>query len=161
MGYSREVEIGASLATVWRAWTTREKTEAWLSPRARVEFVEGGAYEFFWDEDPALDSTLGCRLLTIEPQRRLVFEWQGKTEYLPMFTEPHGPTTVEVEFRETQDGVTLVLSQSETRLLPKWAEYDEWMSAAWEYALRALKSHCEQGERAPGEPERAKKGGAG
>ena len=143
MGYKREVEIHASLDTVWGAWTTREKTQGWLAPRSRVEFVEGGAYEFFWDEDPNIDSTLGCRLVKIDPLRLLVFQWQGKSDYMSMFRKPNGPTTVEVEFREKDQRVTLVLTQSETRPLPQWAEYDQWMSSAWDYALRALKSYCE------------------
>ncbi len=62
MSYVKEIDIAAPLDKVWAAWTTKAETERWLAPRANVVFSEGGAYEFFWDENPERDSTLGCTL---------------------------------------------------------------------------------------------------
>ena len=144
MSYLREIVINAPLVNVWSLWTNQADIKEWLAPRANIMFEEGGSYEFFWDEDPESDSTLGCKLLTIEPGKLLTFQWQGKTEFLPMFRPPHAPTEVEVRFSVGADGVTHVtVEQTETRDLPDWQAYDEWMGEAWAYALTQLKATCE------------------
>ena len=145
MACVRHIDIAAPLDQVWGAWTTKAATERWLAPGANVDFAEGGAYEFFWDEDPKRDSTLGCKLLSIQPQRLLRFSWQGKTEFLPMFRDPYGPTEVEVRFSPSDGGTHVTVEQAETRDLPDWPAYDAWMAGTWEYALGQLKAHCEGG----------------
>ncbi len=150
MSYQLEVEIFSPVATVWGSWTTTDQTERWLAPRANVVFEVGGAYELFWDDDPKRDSTLGCKLLEIEPESRLVFQWQGKSEFLHMFQPPKGaPTTIEVRFAAVGEVTRVTLSQRETRDLPLWEDYDHWMAMAWEVALNGLKSLCEQGDAKP------------
>lgn len=104
MGYRETVTIDAPTSVVWAAWTSVKETQAWLAPRADMVFEVDGAYEFFWDEDPEIDSTLGCRLLAIEPEARLLFEWRGKDESLEMFVGDFGPTEVEVRFEASAPG---------------------------------------------------------
>ncbi len=78
-------------------------------------------------------------------EKRITFEWQGKTDYIEMFREPYGPTMIDVRFDEEENGKTkLILEQEETRELEKWKEYDEWMSEAWEYAIDCLKKYVEK-----------------
>ena len=143
MSYLKKVDIAAHLESVWTIWTNQKDAEKWLAPRANVIFEEGGAYGFFWNDDPKRDSTLGCKLLRIEPKQLLRFQWQGKTEFLPMFQEPHGPTEVEVRFSAHDNVTHVTVEQPETRDLPDWQAYDDWMASAWEYALNQLKAHCE------------------
>ena len=143
MAYIRSIDISAPLERVWNAWTEGAAMQEWLAPKARVEFSEGGSYEFFWDDDPATDSTLGCKLESIDAQRALRFQWQGKTSFMAMFSPPFGPTSVEVRFSATANGTQVVLEQVETRALPDWAAYDAWMAAAWQMALQSLKAYCE------------------
>lgn len=150
MGYVREVGVSAPVERVWQAWTSSEEAQRWLAPRANVEFAAGGAYEFFWDDDPTVDSTLGCKLLEWVPTRRLLFEWQGKREFLGMFQPPGGSrTTVAVHFAPAGAGTIVRVVQEETRDGPEWAAYDAWMAMAWEMALEGLKRHCEGTEGAP------------
>lgn len=145
MGYKVEKIIDAPIRKVWKSWSSENETKKWLAPKARVIFEENGAYEFFWDEDPNIDSTIGCKIKTIENGRRITFEWQGKTEYIGMFREPYGPTMIEVRFVEEENGKTkLILEQKETRELEKWKDYDEWMYGAWEYAIDCLKKYIEK-----------------
>lgn len=146
MSYVRKISIDAPLEKVWAAFGSNEELQRWLAPRADVHFAEGEPYELFWDEDPAIDSTLGCRMLRIEPQRLLRFQWQGKDDFMAMFRPPHGPTEVEVRFAHADGVTTLTLEQEETRDLPDWAAYDEWMAGAWEYALGQLAAYCEGGD---------------
>jgi len=67
MSYTKQVDINAPLAKVWKAWTTSEEAQAWLAPRAHINFEQDGDYEFFWNDNPEKDSTLGCKLLVIVP----------------------------------------------------------------------------------------------
>jgi uncharacterized protein YndB with AHSA1/START domain len=144
MSYSLSIRIGAPLALVWQAWTSAEQTEQWLAPRANMDFTPGGAYEFFWSDNPEQESTLGCRLLEIEPQKHLRFEWQGKTEFLHMFLPPAGRRTViDVYFEKEDPGTAVRLSQEETRDHEDWPAYDAWMSQNWKVALESLKKYCE------------------
>jgi uncharacterized protein YndB with AHSA1/START domain len=144
MGYIREVEISAPVDRVWNAWTSSEEAQKWLAPRANVFFEKGGEYEFFWNEDPEIDSTLGCKLLAINPGERLAFEWQGKKEFLHMFKPPEGSRTIiEVRFISIDGETQVIVNQEETRNLPQWEAYDSWMASAWELALASLKSYCE------------------
>jgi len=138
-------DINVPVAEVWKAWTSREALERWLAPKANISFREGGAWEFFWSDDPAKDSSLGCKILKIEPERLLRFEWQGKTEFLDMFLPPRGKrTAINVRFEKTASGTRVALVQEETRNDAKWAAYESWMSKAWEMALQGLKKHCEE-----------------
>lgn len=145
MGYTQTVDVDAAVGRVWKAWTGREATEKWLAPKANVKFRKGGAWEFFWSDDPKKDSTLGCKILGIEPERLLRFEWQGKAEFLEMFLPPKGRrTTIDVRFENAGKRTRVTVAQEETRNDPRWTAYDAWMSKAWEMALQALKKHCEQ-----------------
>ncbi len=147
MGYKIEQTIDAPVYKVWKSWSSEEETQKWLAPKARVIFEKNGAYEFFWDEDPNKDSTIGCKIKKIEKERSLTFEWQGKTEYIEMFRKPFGPTLITVSFHEEENEKTvLILEQRETRELEKWKAYDEWMSGAWNYAINCLKKYIERKE---------------
>jgi len=151
MGYIREVVVNAPVEIVFRAWTSQAEAERWLAPSANVTFAEGGAYEFFWCADPDLDSTRGCRLVAIEPERRLVFEWQGNRNFIDLFRPPNERTLVEARFLPAPepDRTTVVVEQRETRNLEGWVAYDEWMADAWEEALQGLKRYCENADAAP------------
>ncbi len=85
MGYIREITIAAPRDRVWAAWTSADATKPWLAPRAEVEFREGGAWEFFWKDDPDVDSTRGCHIVEIDAPERLAFEWRGKTAFADLF----------------------------------------------------------------------------
>ena len=147
MSYTKSIYINTPLNKVWAAWTGDEHTRHWLAPRSNIEFRCGGAFEFFWGDNPERDSTLGCKLLEIEPERYLKFEWQGSTEFLHMFLPPSGRRTIiEVQF-EKQDSSTMVrLNQAETRDHIEWPAYDAWMSKNWEIALESLKKYCGVGK---------------
>ena len=144
MGYKKEIVVEAPIDKIWSAWTRREEAEKWLAPRANIQFQVGGQYEFFWNDDPELDSTLGCCLEAINKPHLLVFQWQGKSEYLHMFQYPAGEkTSVSVQFAAVEKGILVSVNQAETRNSANWAAYDTWMATAWEMALQSLKNHCE------------------
>lgn len=118
MSYTKSARINAPIEDVWKAWASSASTSKWLTPKANVDFRPGGAFEFFWGDDPAKDSTFGCVLLQIEPEKLLRFEQQD-------------------------NGTLVTAEQAETRNHDDWAAYEDWMSKAWEMALVSLKEYCE------------------
>lgn len=145
MGYSTTIEINMPIGEVWNRWASQKELQNWLAPKANVSFQEGGAWEFFWDTDPNKDSTLGCKLLKIEPQKLLRFEWQGKSDFIHLFLPPNGHRTmIEVRFEPSGNQTRVTLTQEETRNAPDWQAYDAWMSMAWEMAFKELKEYCDK-----------------
>ncbi len=145
MSYRLEIKINVPIENVWKAWSKSSEAVKWLSYKSNINFVENGQYEFFWDDDPEIDSTLGCTLLSIKDHTYFQFEWQGKNEYLYMFQPPYSKTNVEVFFQDLHGSTSLIVGQKETRDLEHWSEYDSWMKDAWEYALQQLKTYLEKG----------------
>ena len=146
MGYIREITIDAPVAAVWRALSSPEELERWLAPKVEVELREGGAFEASWGER---GDTKGCRIVALEPQKRLRFQWRGKHEFDDLFAPPHGPTEVEVRLFDRDGATHVALEQPETRHGRDWAAYDEWMAEAWEEKLQALRRECEGGDDSP------------
>ena len=69
-------------------FTKNELIESWLikpyseGGRAEIRPNLGGSYELFWDpEHRNRDSTLGCRITAIVPDRLLAFDWKGPQQY--------------------------------------------------------------------------------
>jgi uncharacterized protein YndB with AHSA1/START domain len=151
MGYIREIEIAVPPSRAFRAWASEAEVIHWLAPRARVALAPGGPYELFWAESPETDSTQGCRVIAVEPDARIELEWRGRSDFDPLFAAPHGPTRVEVRFAPGgQAGSSrVVVEQRETRALPGWSAYDEWMADAWEEALVNLRGYLEGATIAP------------
>ena len=71
--------VAASPADVFRLWTTDDGTRNFFAPDGRVEARAGGRYEMIFnpsvDPEGARAGTKGARILRIEPDRRLDFEW--------------------------------------------------------------------------------------
>jgi uncharacterized protein YndB with AHSA1/START domain len=146
MGYIREITIDAPVDAVWRAFSSPGELERWLAPKVEVEFREGGAFEASWGER---GDTKGCRIVAIEPAKRLRFQWRGKHEFDDLFAPPHGPTEIEVRLVERDGATHVALEQPETRHGRDWAAYDEWMAEAWEEKLQALRRKCEGSDDSP------------
>lgn len=146
MGFIREITIDAPVDAVWRALSLPGELERWLAPKVEVEFREGGAFEASWGD---LGDTKGCRIVALEPEKRLRFQWRGKREFDDLFAPPHGPTEIELRLVDRDGATHLALEQPETRHGRDWAAYDEWMAETWEEKLQALRRECEGGDDSP------------
>ncbi len=63
-------------------FTVNHLLESWLVNVAEVEPVVGGKYELFWEpEDRENNSTIGCRVTAIEPDKFISFEWRSPKQY--------------------------------------------------------------------------------
>ncbi|MCB2109722.1 MAG: SRPBCC domain-containing protein [Defluviimonas sp.] len=94
-----ETTVAAPLAEVWRAWTTPEDIVAWNAAsddwhtvRADVDLRAGGSFSSRMEaKDGSMGFDFAGTYVTVEPRRRIVAEFGGRT--------------LEVEFIETGAGV--------------------------------------------------------
>jgi uncharacterized protein YndB with AHSA1/START domain len=72
---SFEFDLKHSPEKVWRALTDPELLAEWLLPVADLELEPGAEFTFTAPPQPDWDGTVNCRLLEIEPHRRLTWTW--------------------------------------------------------------------------------------
>ena len=60
---------------VWRALTDPALLTEWLLPVAGLALEPGAAFTFKTQPYPGWDSTVNCRVLEIEPHRKLSYTW--------------------------------------------------------------------------------------
>ncbi len=138
-----EIEFAPSRTRLWNAWTNEDELVRWLALKAHVRIEKGGPYELFWDlARPDQNSTLGCRLRELEPERKLVFDWKGPAHLADVMNTTPSPTWVVVEFEDANR------NHSRLRLIhhgwqdgPSWAKARLWQQQAWMVALNRLKQY--------------------
>jgi uncharacterized protein YndB with AHSA1/START domain len=143
----KDVTVQASLADVWKAWTTAEGVQTFFAPAARIEAVPGGPYEIYFSKDAPAGSrgAEGCKVLAVDPMRSFAFDWSAP------------PTMPEVRTKRTNVQIQL------TEKGPKevavhlvslgWGTGDEWVAAhqyfdeAWASVLGSLQKRFAEGPR--------------
>jgi uncharacterized protein YndB with AHSA1/START domain len=60
---------------VWRALTDPTLLAEWLLPVINFELEPGAAFMFRTHPHPGWDGTVNCRMLEIEPNRKLSYTW--------------------------------------------------------------------------------------
>ena len=137
-----ELDLPVSRDRMWDLFTTAAGLSSWLCLRARVEPRVGGAYELFWNPDetrPESDSTLGCRILSIDRPRLLAFTWRGADAVADvMNAEGVIPTEVVVELLPRPTGTRLRMTHSGWGDGDDWEKARAWFDRAWRGALAKL-----------------------
>ncbi len=141
-----EINVPASVAEVWGAWTTKEGAESFFAPVCNIEMKPGGAYEMLFDlsAEPGKQGGEGMIVMAVQPPRMLAFSWNAP---------PHLPnvrghmTHVVIRLNEQGEKETCVSLSHDG-----WGEGDEWdaayhyFSKAWaEVVLPRLKHRFEVG----------------
>jgi len=141
-----EVELEAPVERVWRAWTEPDELASWLTELANVRMEVGGPYELFWEpEHPERNSTLGCTITALEPNRLLAFTWKGPVPYADLMNIEPPPTSVTVSFQASGPECTIVrLEHVGWGSGPRWEEARAWHVKAWQEAFARLKRHVER-----------------
>ena len=143
------VDLPYARNRVWAAWTHAEELAKWLCLRAVVDPAVGGRYELFWNPDPSKpesDSTLGCRVLSVDPPRLLRFTWRGADEVADVMNAPDvAPTEVEVRLLPILEGTRLKVSHEGWGDGEGWDRARAWFDRAWSGALKALRQHLSGG----------------
>ena len=95
-------------ARIWRALTEPALLTQWLLPVIGLEREPGATFTFKTDPHPGWDGVVSCRMLAIEPERKLSYTWGVPfLETVVTFTlTPTGSGTrlsiVQSGFRENQ-----------------------------------------------------------
>ena len=121
--------------------------QTWLAQIADVEPRVGGKYELFWDADNrAVNSTIGCKITAIEPDKLLCFEWKGPEQFAHFMNAANPLTHVCVFFSPIGDGgnaTEIHLIHTGWRSDEAWAQARAWFESVWENALSALKKQID------------------
>lgn len=137
-----ELDLAATRDRVWELFTTPDGLASWLCLRATVEPRVGGAFELFWNPDPARpesDSTLGCRILSIDRPRLLSFTWRGADAVAGvMNAEGVAPTEVTVELLPRPTGTRIRMTHTGWGDGDDWGRARTWFDRAWRGALARL-----------------------
>lgn len=72
---SFELDLEHPPEKVWRALTEPALLAEWLLPVVGLELEPGATFTFRTQPHPGWDGTVSCRLLEIEPRRRLRYTW--------------------------------------------------------------------------------------
>ncbi|HEX6063822.1 MAG TPA: SRPBCC domain-containing protein [Longimicrobiales bacterium] len=72
---SFEVDLHHSPEKVWRALTDPVLLAEWLLPVVGLKLAPGAAFTFKTQPQPGWDGVVNCRVLEIEPQRKLSYTW--------------------------------------------------------------------------------------
>ena len=99
---SLDFELNHPPEKVWRALTDPALLEQWLLPVIGFELMPGASFQFQTQPYPNWDGTVHCRVLEIEPQRKLRYAW----------TVPFLDTVVTFTLAPTPSGTRLSIVQS-------------------------------------------------
>ena len=145
---SVEQKVNASIDRVWQAWTDSIQTGIWFAARANIQPERGGAYELFWDlAHPERDSTLGCRVTFVQPQKWLGFTWRGPSIFDDLMNEnaspPSPPTHVTVQFEAQGNQTAIRVTHVGWGDSPRWNEARNWHIRAWAGVIQNLAAFLE------------------
>jgi uncharacterized protein YndB with AHSA1/START domain len=129
---------------VWQALTEAAQVGTWMAAAACVTAERGGSYELFWEPDrPEHNSTIGCRVTAVAPQRYLAFTWRGPDELTAVMNEgdpPPPPTHVTIALRPAGGGTELDLVHSGFGTGGGWPAAVAWHERAWTTCLDNLEA---------------------
>ena len=102
MSIELEFDLRHPPEKVWRALTDPVLLAEWLLPAVGFELVPGAAFTLKTQPFPGWDGTVHCRMVEIEPQRKLSYTW----------TVPFLDTVVTFTLTPTASGTRLTVVQS-------------------------------------------------
>lgn len=127
-----DLSLKISTEEAWKLWTNSRELEKWLTTQANVDSKLGGAYELFWDPTNHNDnSTLGCKITALVPNKLLAFEWRGPVPFADLMNDEPFPTWVSISFEAVSINQTTIHFRHSG-----WGEGDRW-KAAREWQLKA------------------------
>ena len=74
---SFEFDLHHAPEKVWRALTDPALLAEWLLPVVELELEPGAAFAFKAPRFPDWDGTVSCRILEVEPHRKLSYTWRA------------------------------------------------------------------------------------
>lgn len=115
------------------------KLKKWLVLDAQIEPAVGGKYELYWDlENKNENSTIDCKITTIEQNKILAFEWKGPIQYSSFMNRSETLTHVSISFIPIKDHTEIHLIHSGWGINEEWQAAQRWFDKVWEKALLNL-----------------------
>jgi uncharacterized protein YndB with AHSA1/START domain len=137
----RSVTLPCDRKEAFEQFTLNANLEKWLSVSADVEPKAGGKYELFWNaKDKENDSTIGCKVLAISPEKFINFEWKGAKQFKHFMNNVRPLTNVSVFFLPNRGSTEVHLIHSGWREGTDWGEARLWFDKAWETAFAELRT---------------------
>ncbi|MFX1514459.1 MAG: SRPBCC domain-containing protein [Promethearchaeota archaeon] len=138
------IRLNCDTKRAFEMFTVNRFLEMWLTTEANVEPVVGGKYELYWNPtDKENDSTIGCKITTIEKDKLISFEWKGPKEFKEFMNNADPLTHVVVSFiphRENTESWTDVhLIHSGWRQTDDWEKARQMFERAWSDAFEELR----------------------
>ena len=138
-----DIELKCDVSEAFDFFTVNEQLESWLPEKAEVESKVGGKYELFWDpKNRDINSTIGCKITSIQKDKFVSFEWKGPEIFQSFMNFCDPLTHVVVVFSSIPDDpkkTTLFLFHSGWRDDPEWQKARDYFEKAWSVALTNLK----------------------
>jgi uncharacterized protein YndB with AHSA1/START domain len=144
------IRLECNAETAFAMFTVSEHLEKWLTQEAHVEPKVGGKYELFWNpKDRENDSTVGCKILAIRPNRFLAFEWKGPRRFKRFMNNADPLTQVMAFFipceQQSEVCTEVYLMHSGWRGSKRWEEARQWFDRTWAQALSELQKYVKPG----------------
>lgn len=141
------ITVAAAPEVVWWAFTHAERVTEFFAPEAVVEARVGGTYEvYFIPGDKEHMCTRGCKVIALEPLRRLAFTWKGPDQFASFMNQPESLTVVSVALETAEGGTRVLIEHTGWGEGDEWAKARSWHQRAWEMVLDSLKAALESGK---------------
>lgn len=134
----KEVVIHATVADVWRAWTSQEGVTSFFSRKANLELKIGGKYEMLFNLEVQKGSqgSEGIKILSYLPEKMLSFDWNAPPNYPKLRNER---TWVVLNFQLIDDENTrVILNHLGWGKSSDWEQVYNYFERAWDIVLGRL-----------------------
>ena len=99
-------ELNCDVNTAFKMFSENSLLESWLTEKADVEAKIRGKYELFWEpSNPKDNSTIGCKVTGVEPNKFISFDWKGPIQF-KSFMNSADPLTHVIVFFSASDLTT-------------------------------------------------------
>jgi uncharacterized protein YndB with AHSA1/START domain len=141
-----ETTVNASVAEVWKVWTTEEGIKSFFAPGCKIDLRVSGAYEMHFAPDAPVGQRGGDGnvILAIQPLKMLSFTWNAPPS-LPNVRQQH--TSVVLRFKDLGNNTTkITLAETGWGEGEEWDKAFEYFSHAWQdVVFKRLKYRFENG----------------
>jgi uncharacterized protein YndB with AHSA1/START domain len=136
------VRLKCDARKAFEMFTVNEHLEKWLTEVADVEPKVGGKFELFWNpKDRENDSTVGCKILALQSNKFLCFEWKGAKQFKHFMNECRPLTNVVAFFESDEDETQIYLLHTGWKNTKEWEEARQWFDKAWATAFSELQKY--------------------
>ena len=79
----KQTVVSVPPETAWNGWVSVAGVTSFFAPKANIDARVGGLYELFFENKAprGFQGTEGCRILKLEPQRNLTFEFIAPPQF--------------------------------------------------------------------------------